>query len=141
MAEPAQPVLVAEVCPQPPVTDRRQSAAEPKVAAGRQLAVPLRAKRERPGAGVTAGETAPVPFVPRQRIDLGGVKSEMDRRAEAIEAARVRDVQAALAARFAGETAVCRCGGTGVGTLGPVPAWFGRDCIEGDCPLKGNGRG
>lgn len=33
---------------------------------------------------------------------------------------------------------MCRCGAQGPGqTRGPVPAWFGDRCIEGDCPLRG----
>jgi len=31
----------------------------------------------------------------------------------------------------------CKCGSRSQGEAqGGVPAWFGRDCIEADCPLK-----
>jgi len=46
-------------CPQSLETDQRLSIAGPKDTAGRQSVDTLRAERERPGDGVTAGETAP----------------------------------------------------------------------------------
>lgn len=48
----------ADACQQPPETDQRLSVAGPRDTAGRQSADTLRAERERPGDGVTAGETA-----------------------------------------------------------------------------------
>lgn len=97
----------------------------------------LRRKDDTPAnAGQACTSSPPARFVPGGKIDLSAVRSEMDRRAEKIEAERVREAQARLQAKFAGATALCRCGGTGPGTSGPVPAWFGNDCIEGDCELK-----
>lgn len=60
----------ANDCPQPPETDRRLSAAGPKDTAGRQSAVPLRAERERPGEGVTAGRDRQPDSVPERRYRL-----------------------------------------------------------------------
>ncbi|WP_108397582.1 hypothetical protein [Devosia submarina] len=58
--QPIQPET-ANDCQQPPETDQRLSVAGPRDTAGRQSADTLRAGRGRPGDGVTAGETAPVP--------------------------------------------------------------------------------
>jgi len=75
---------------------------------------------------------APLPRA--HRIDLAQAPSEMERCAASW--AQVRPGCAAIAA---GEGLVpCRCGGRAAGAVaGLVPAWFGRDCIEGDCQLNG----
>ncbi|RIV87484.1 hypothetical protein [Aurantiacibacter zhengii] len=69
-----------------------------------------------------------------RRIDLSGAKSLME---ESVRLS-VKDTPSSAPAprRFDGATALCRCGGKGANSTGPVPAWFGKDCIEGDCPLK-----
>lgn len=130
-----------------PVTKRQEEgpAVEPvsRPASGRTEA----ATSER--MDVTAGETAldaapdrksPAPLkVPRAKLDLGSAASGMEARAErwrspvAIsEALRDRSAAEAEAGR-----AFYKCGGPGR-EGGYVPAWFGRDCIEQDCPLRGS---
>lgn len=60
-----QPETADEV-PAASGTDRWLSVAGPKDAIGRQPVDTLRAERGRPGEGVTAGETAPIPHSPAQ---------------------------------------------------------------------------
>lgn len=152
----------APVCPHPPVTDRRLSDAGPKDAAGRQSVDTLRAERERPGADVTAGETAtdipepsppvqapPVPVAKRPAapaVTLPAAPPVEPRRALpkgerlALPTSSAMDrlftplEQANLASRESTLAADDKI------FCGPcdhrVPRWFGRDCITVDCPLK-----
>lgn len=172
----------APICLQSPATDARLSIAGTKDAGRRQSADTLRAERERPGAGVTAGETAPhsetaepgfrtadsgggrearapegtsgtgsaitgypanarerhkpaaLPLPPAERIDLSEATSAMDGFALRSEGARIAAVQQSADAEG---KVLCRCGASAPGAVaGMVPAWFGQDCIEGDCPLR-----
>ena len=73
------------------------------------------------------------------KISLADAPSGMEERAArwrspaaAAEAERARDMREEGAGR-----AFCKCGGWGQ-EGGYVPADFGRDCIEKDCPLKGS---
>lgn len=97
---------------------------------------------------VTAGETAPVAapvsskgLAVAERIDLGSIVSEMDRQAAKGKAARAAHAVAA-APDLGGLKVLCRCGASAPGAAhGLVPTWFGRDCIERDCALKGSACG
>lgn len=75
--------------------------------------------------------TAPVvPLVPRPRaprIDLALAPSGMERRFEGVPLERAPRPCAAEGMAY------CRCHPDGL-----VPAWFGRDCIEPRCGLKGS---
>lgn len=84
----------------------------------------------------TAGETAPVsrqPMPMAERIDLAAASSVMERSAARVEAAR----QAQAAAAVPRGMVVCKCGSRSGGPgAGQVPAWFGKDCIEAQFPLR-----
>ena len=74
-----------------------------------------------------------------ERIDLAQASSAMEDRAEAVQQAR-RGPEP-LPVQPSGHVP-CRCGSRDSGKgAGLVPAWFGRDCIERDCPLKGGAHG
>jgi hypothetical protein len=82
--------------------------------------------------------SAPLPHA--QRIDLTKAPSMMEQTAAATRggepAAPVAPVRAAH-----GDMASCKCGSRGsFEREGPVPAWFGDKCIEGQCPLRGSTR-
>lgn len=72
------------------------------------------------------------------KIALAGVPSAMECEA-ASWAAKVpvldqldRPVRPAPAG-----SVLCKCGTQEGNKPGPVPAWFGHNCIEADCPLRG----
>ena len=88
-----------------------------------------------------ASQTRPLasPARGQGKISLAGIPSGMEARAErwrspvaAGQAQRERAASEAAAGR-----AFCKCGGNGQ-EGGYVPADFGRDCIEKDCPLRGS---
>ena len=82
---------------------------------------------------VTAGETATRAKGPL--IDLGAASSAMDSLFARSREPQVAKVQGELQMQG---MALCKCGAgrPGYSHAGPVPAWFGRDCIEGQCPLR-----
>jgi hypothetical protein len=75
---------------------------------------------------------------PTERIDLSAVRSRMDQGAELAAATRIAAAAERAAAQADEGMVACRCGTRGMGAAtGLVPAWFGRDCIEKDCSLRG----
>lgn len=76
-------------------------------------------------------------IVPSERIDLRQAPSAMERIAQAGEAAQIRAVKCSDQVP---DRVPCKCGAREGGrNWGFVPAWFGRGCIEADCPLRGLG--
>jgi hypothetical protein len=80
--------------------------------------------------------TAPAALSPRGRIVLADAPSAMEASAD-----RWRAEEAAKLAPLDGGaevdgSVICRCGSRHGRKPGPVPAWFGRDCIEVDCDLR-----
>lgn len=77
------------------------------------------------------------PSPPSQRIDLSQAPSGMEKVAAGWTAGSAANSRARPFTGKDGEgKAFCKCGGRGVKDGGFVPAWFGRDCIEKDCPLR-----
>ncbi len=70
-----------------------------------------------------------------QSIDLSVAQSAMDSRFEQVRQRRAQDVASGLSLTG---MALCKCGAGRIGYSheGPVPKWFGRDCIEAHCPLR-----
>lgn len=85
-----------------------------------------------------AAEEVRHPLNARQpRINLASAPSGMEKAAASWQAG---GSSASKAMPFVGKDgegkAFCKCGGRGVKDGGFVPAWFGRDCIEKNCPLR-----
>lgn len=70
------------------------------------------------------------------RIDISSAPSGMEQRADRWRGQRP-DPMAQHRACVAEGQVLCRCGARHGRVPGPVPAWFGRDCIETGCPHKG----
>jgi hypothetical protein len=98
-----------------------------------------RSRTARPAPTDQTMAAPPRLFVPpTERIDLSAVRSRMDQGAELAAATRIAAAAERAAAQADEGMVACRCGTRGMGAAtGLVPAWFGRDCIEKDCSLRG----
>ena len=89
---------------------------------------------------VTSGAAAKRMIAPanaRQlRIDLTHAPSAMEQSAERWRGQRPDPMAQHRPCLPEGQV-LCGCGARHGKEPGPVPAWFGRDCIETGCPLKG----
>lgn len=89
-------------------------------------------------AATAPASAPPVSTRPAGRIDLSTAPSSMEERAAAWRGKPPPPRPDRLATLIGEGQAWCRCGGREPGQRGgAVPPWFGRDCIEAGCPLKG----
>jgi len=112
------------------------------------------ANASQPCASPVPAEPPKGPETPHTgKIVLAGVRSEIERKGK-LALAGVPSAMECEAARWAAKVPVldqldrpirpapagsvlCKCGSQGSNLPGPVPAWFGCDCIEANCPLRG----
>ena len=79
----------------------------------------------------------PAPPDPAKSINLAATPSALDARFDHNLEEQVARVRQHLEAMRPEGLVPCRCGANGTWGNGLVPEWFGRDCIEAKCDLRG----
>lgn len=148
----AKPAWSWKIYEQELAEDRRREARAAAKAAARAKTDPAQDPASKPlpspGAAVEPVRAAPLPdplespaagraVSPGGKISLADAPSGMESTAERWRSPVLAPRPDPVAQAQAEGMAWCRCGQRALGDKGgPVPPWFGRDCIERECPLK-----